>query len=495
MVAGYAPSEFLNLQHSDYYMTREQLRLIDDLSKELAEGNLAIFAGAGFSRPAGFVDWKTLLKPIADDLDLDVEKEWDLVTLAQYHANVNSTNRAKLNQLLVTEFSAKVAPTENHVILARLPIQTYWTTNYDRLIETALENNEKIADTKYTTKQLATTKPKRDAIVYKMHGDVEHASDAVLIRDDYERYHVKMQPFITALSGDLIAKTFLFLGFSFTDPNLEYILSRVRIQFAKDQRQHYCLLRKAAQTADEELADFEYRQRKEELFKGELLRVGIKVIYVDQFADITEILKAVEHRHKKKTIFISGAAHDYSPWTEKESENFVYELSKAISKAQYRVISGFGLGIGSAVITGVLEQTIMNGGRLDSDQLILRPFPQNQVGQRPLKEVWSEYRRNMLAHTGIAIFLFGNKLEGDDVVLSKGMREEFDIAVSNGVFVIPVGITGFISRDLWNDVIQSYDEAQHTHGKKITPLLHELGAEATTLKRAQEVILTLIPLI
>jgi hypothetical protein len=405
---------------------------------------------------------------------------------------VNQANRAKLNQLLVTEFSAKVVPTENHAILARLPIQTYWTTNYDRLIEAALEKNEKVPDTKYTTKQLATTRPKRDAIVYKMHGDVEHPSDAVLIRDDYERYHVKMQPFITALSGDLIAKTFLFLGFSFTDPNLEYILSRVRIQFDKDQRQHYCILRKASRAQNEDLADFEYRQRKEELFKGELLRVGIKAIYVDQFSEITEILRAIEQRHKKKTIFISGAAHDYSPWTKAESEQFVYNLSKAISKEQYRVISGFGLGIGSAVITGVLEQTIMNGGRLDSDQLILRPFPQSQSGKKPLKELWTEYRQSMLAHAGIAIFLFGNKLKDDQVMPSDGMREEFEIAVANGIFVIPVGITGSVSKELWGEVISAYDESKYPHGKKITPLLRELGDDATTLAHAHEVILTLL---
>jgi NAD-dependent SIR2 family protein deacetylase len=477
-------------------MKREYLRLVDNLSKELVEGNLAIFAGAGMSRAAGFVEWKSLLEPIADDLDLDVEKEWDLVTLAQYHANANATNRSKLNQMLVTEFSAGVAPTENHEILARLPIQTYWTTNYDKLIESSLQRNGKVPDIKYTNKQLATTRPKRDAVVYKMHGDVDHASEAVLIRDDYERYHLKMQPFITALSGDLIAKTFLFLGFSFTDPNLEYILSRVRIQFAQDQRQHYCILRKARRMEAEKEADFEYRQRKEDLFKHELLRVGIKAVYVDEFSEITEILREIEHRHKRKTIFISGAAHDYSPWTESEAEQFVYKLSKAISKEQYRVISGFGLGVGSAVITGVLEQTIMNGGRLDSDQLVLRPFPQSQSGERPLQELWTEYRRNMLAHAGVALFLFGNKLDKEGAVVpSNGMREEFTIAVANGLFVIPVGITGSISADLWREVIETYDESKHEHGKKIASLLHELGASGTDLARAHDVILSLLALI
>lgn len=476
-------------------MNREQTRLVEQLSKEMAEGNLAIFAGAGFSRAAGFVDWKTLLKPVADDLDLDIEKEWDLVTLAQYHTNVNHTNRAKLNQLLVTEFSASVKPTENHSILARLPISTFWTTNYDNLLESALEHNEKIADVKYTVKHLATTKPKRDAVVYKMHGDVNHAADAVLIRDDYERYHILMQPFITALSGDLISKTFLFLGFSFTDPNLEYILSRVRIQYGKDQRQHYCILRRASRANEEELADFEYRQRKEELFAGELLRVGIKVTYVDEYSEITIILKAIEHRHKKRTVFISGAAHDYAPWSQAEAERFVYDLSKEISKAKFRIISGFGLGIGSAVISGVVEQTLMSGGRIDSDHLILRPFPQSRSGQRTLPELWKEYRQSMLAHAGVAIFLFGNKLSDGKVIYSNGMREEFDIAIANKVFVIPVGITGYISHDLWQETIQQFKADSHSQGEQILQLLHDLGNTKNDLAHAKNTVLNLLKIL
>ena len=56
--------------------------LIRNLVKELQADNLAIFAGAGLSKPAGFVDWKNLLREVAEELDLDIEKESDLVTLA-----------------------------------------------------------------------------------------------------------------------------------------------------------------------------------------------------------------------------------------------------------------------------------------------------------------------------------------------------------------------------------------------------------------------------
>ena len=207
----------------------QKQRLIATLLSDLAEDNLAIFAGAGLSAPAGFVSWTELLRPIAEDLELEIEKETDLVALAQYHCNSNSANRGKLNQLLINKLSDDVEITANHKILARLPISTYWTTNYDKLIEKSLTEAGKIPDTKYRVKQLSFTKRGRDAVVYKMHGDIENPDEAVLTKDDYESYHVKMQPFINALSGDLVSKTFLFLGFSFTDPNLDYILSRVRI--------------------------------------------------------------------------------------------------------------------------------------------------------------------------------------------------------------------------------------------------------------------------
>ncbi|HBD1417394.1 TPA: SIR2 family protein, partial [Escherichia coli] len=192
-------------------MNKEKEIFIKHICKELQDENIAIFAGAGMSAGAGFVSWSELLRPIADELELDIDKEHDLVALAQYHCNANGNNRSQLNQRLIEEFSRDAVETETHRILARLPISTYWTTNYDKLIENSLIKAGKIPDVKYTKEQLAITKLKRDAIVYKMHGDIDHANDAVLTKDDYEKYYIKMEQFLSALKGDLISKTFIFI--------------------------------------------------------------------------------------------------------------------------------------------------------------------------------------------------------------------------------------------------------------------------------------------
>src|SRR5262245_44164816 len=118
----------------------DQLKtFVTEYVKAIHEQNAAIFAGAGLSIPAGFVDWKRLLRNIAKDVNLNVDRETDLVSVAQYHINEHRS-RHKINQALINEFSAKARRTRNHELLASLPIRTYWTTNYDTLIEDALED-------------------------------------------------------------------------------------------------------------------------------------------------------------------------------------------------------------------------------------------------------------------------------------------------------------------------------------------------------------------
>ena len=144
---------------------------IRDFIHELHNKNVAVFVGAGLSREAGYADWKGLLRDIISDLGLNPDDEHDLITIAQYYCNQAAGNRSQLTQLILDYFSQTKRPTENHEILARLPIQTYWTTNYDKLIETALVEAKKVPDVKYALKQLSVTRHNREVVVYKMHDD------------------------------------------------------------------------------------------------------------------------------------------------------------------------------------------------------------------------------------------------------------------------------------------------------------------------------------
>ena len=280
-------------------MDKHAEHFVETFVKELEEENVAIFAGAGLSVGAGYIDWKKLLQPIAQDLELDIDQEHDLISIAQYHLN-EKQNRSGLNRALIEQLSPGHAPTDNHRILARLPIKIYWTTNYDKLIEDSLKAAGKIPDVKYTLDHLKLTKPRRDAIVYKMHGDIDHPDDAVLTKDDYERYQSTRGQYVTALSGDLVAKMFLFLGFSFTDPNLDYILSRVRISLHGKPRDHYCIFREVPAIQFPSDDAFRYADIKQRLAINDLKRFGVQTLLVDEYSDITALLKQIENRFQTK---------------------------------------------------------------------------------------------------------------------------------------------------------------------------------------------------
>ncbi len=135
------------------------------------------------------------------------------------------------------------------------------------------------------------TRLDRDVSVYKMHGDVDHPADAIISKDDYEAYPLKMSAFVSALRGDLVEKTFLFLGFSFTDPNIDYILSRVRVQYEQHQRHHYCIQKLVSKESAESDNDFKYRQLKQHYFIRDLKRFSVMTLLVDEYAQLTGLLE------------------------------------------------------------------------------------------------------------------------------------------------------------------------------------------------------------
>lgn len=427
----------------------EMLRHFAD---ELRSGNAALFIGAGFSRPSGFVDWKELLRDVAKELGLDVDKENDLIALAQYHVNSRG-GRSRLNRLLIEEFTKDAKLTENHRLIASLPVHTVWTTNYDELIETAFRQGHRNPDVKTTKENVAVTLPNSDVVVYKMHGDCRQPQDAVLTKEDYETYANQREIFSIALKGDLVERTFLFLGFSFTDPNVDYILSRIRGLLGQNQREHYCVMKwphppKDASGARH--AEYEYEKRKLELRIADLKRYQIQPVMIDAYDEITEILGELNRRSHLKHVFVSASAYEFSPLGKDRLEGLSTTLGREIINRGFNLVSGFGLGIGGAVVLGGLEQIYSHN--LPMTRVSLFPFPQKEVAQA---EFHTRYRVSILSNSGFAIFVSGNRMEkaSNNLIEAPGVLEEFDLAVRLGKFVIPFGASGWAAMAIWKKVM------------------------------------------
>lgn len=436
----------------------ETQRFIRAYVNEILSGKAAIFAGAGLSIPCNLPSWKDLLKPMASSIGLDVNRESDLLSVIQYYQN-STGGRGSIDQEIMNRIcEVDCSPSEGHRILAELPIKTYWTTNYDQLIETAIAEAGKIADIKIVTENLTTHKPRRDVTLYKMHGDISNPASIVITRDDYESYSRQKGLFTLSLKSDLLSKTFLFLGFSFYDPNLLHIMAQLRLSTSERNRTHYCIYRSAHRDDYDSDEDYSYAQKRERLWINDIERYGVKIISIEDYSDITCILRQVQILVSRRSIFISGSAATYMPMNPSDAESFIFQLANKLSANENQIITGFGLGVGSSVINGVLTHIYSKPGRRVDGKLLSLPFPQNIKNKDERQACWTQYRNDMISHAGIAIFIFGNKEVDGNIQGADGMEEEFNIAHKKGLMLLPISQTGYTAKKLWETIKSNLNE-------------------------------------
>ncbi len=470
--------------------TSDQSSFIKRYAKALKSGDVAIFVGAGLSRDAGYVDWRGLLKDIAIDLKLDIDRETDLIAIAQYHLN-EKRSRGRLNQAIVEKLAGSATPTRIHRILARLPIPTAWTTNYDTLLERSFQDAGKIVDLKLTKENLAHTKRGRDVTLYKMHGCVTQPHNAVVTKDDYEQYERNMPLFVESLKGDLIAKTFLFLGFSFTDPNIDYILSRVRVLLGTNVRDHFCVMRtpqRPSRMVGRQKAEYEYEQRKTSLRQADLLRFGIETVWVEDFSHVEPLLTALSSYVHRKAVFVSGAAHDPAPLGRVRLDDLARGIGARLIDEGYNLVSGFGLGLGEQCVIGALRALYGIPKGKDLERLIVRPFPRaNSAEQQREKTL---HREDLIARSGVLVVMAGNRKKAGGTEISPGVLEEVDIALREGKCVIPIGATEHAARMVWQKAVA--DPGRYLPGLNAKKELAKLGEVGATNAQLLDALFSLL---
>ncbi|HEX4769878.1 MAG TPA: SIR2 family protein [Bryobacteraceae bacterium] len=473
------------MARSDWQPTPEQQIFIENYSKYIEAGTAALFAGAGLSRSAGFVDWRGLLKGIARELGLDIAQEQDLVAVAQYFLNAKR-NRNRLNEAIIEEFDKNATLTANHYLLARLPIRSIWTTNYDRLIEHAFGNAGRAVDVKMTENDFALWH-RGDTVLYKMHGDVKQPNFAVLTKDDYEKYERSHPIFLEHLRMDLVTKHFLFVGFSFTDPNLEQIFSRVRVFLTENGPQHFAIMRDPRSRNKTD-------RRHMALWIEDLKRFNIETVLVSDYGDIEKLLEAISRFVHRSTVFVSGSSREFSAGATEGNIPFL-ELARAIGSGLisggYNLVSGFGVGLGEQVVLGALRA--MYSINVDRERVVIRPFPTALVEGPEQQKLNTQTRYDLISRAGTVIFLGGSQIdEQGNLQPSRGVLEEFEIAKRMKRFLIPVGATGDAAARIWKDVSDNFGTFYPKSNKRLRKQFDLLGNPTLSVPELTAAILALV---
>ena len=446
----------------------------------------SVFVGAGLSISAGYPDWRRLLRDIAQELGLDISGEHDLAAVAQYSVNRSAGKRQKLKQAIIDHFPPKPIAPEVFQILARLPLRHVWTSNYDELIETAWHGERKLADVKSQNSDIGHEKPWAHTIIYKMHGSVTHPADVVIAKDDYELYRKVRPAFLQLLTGHLVSMQMLFLGFSFTDPNLSHLFASIRETFVNDGPTHYAIVRKPKQgTGVGSSKRYEVDKIRHALWIEDLQRYGIECVEIEEYDEISEILRDVELYLARRSVLVSGSfPPTFDPdflEERKRVEDVAHRVGAEIAKQKMRLVSGYGLVVGSATIGGVLGVVLKEPAPNLDRSLLLRPFPLKAPEGVGRVEFQRSYRDAMVSHSGACIFIAGCKIVDGALEIGTGVLDEFDSARAARRICIPIGATGHAAARIWKAVNADRETLAPGIPKKLFLALNEQDATPAQL--------------
>lgn len=116
-------------------------------------------------------------------------------------------------------------PSSLHEVLLRLDPNVIVTTNYDRLLERASKNGFNVHS--YDSPDLARDIRVGTPTLVKVHGSVDAPSKLILTRSDYSRLRLTGTKVLEVLQALFLTRTALFVGYSFSDPDIHLLLENV----------------------------------------------------------------------------------------------------------------------------------------------------------------------------------------------------------------------------------------------------------------------------
>lgn len=188
------------------------------------EGSLAVFVGSGLScatDPKKYKSWAELIKALRNALSYNDEQ--DFLKIAQLYSLEYGSAQTK--KILRSNFPNKDQSGTLQKAIINLKPHYIVTTNWDNLLDDAIDNIPGIIDKIATDKDLVQSE--KDKKYIKMHGDFTH-DNYVFTEDDYLNYTYNFPLIENFVKMVLSTHTVLLIGYSFSDWDLKQIISWIR---------------------------------------------------------------------------------------------------------------------------------------------------------------------------------------------------------------------------------------------------------------------------
>ncbi len=233
------------------------MEIPQELVEQLARGNCVAFVGAGLSQAASLPSWEQLLRTLVEEAAnqgvLGNERtELEQLIAKHEYLLVAEELRELLGKPKFQEFIAEcfdqpgLKPADVHEALVTLPFSALLTSNYDRLLESAVtlaRSGEIPPSFTYTdTGELAQFLFSGRFYILHTHGYVDRRDTIVLSTADYRDAMFSHPDYRNHLRAVFSTKIVLFLGFSLEDPDIDLLLNELQATYQGYGAQRYALL-------------------------------------------------------------------------------------------------------------------------------------------------------------------------------------------------------------------------------------------------------------
>lgn len=218
-------------------MDNQQIANLLNIQRASRENRLVIFVGAGVSMNSSVPSWNQLINRMKAELPNEFSEETDALKIAQIYKDSRGHKEYmdKVKDILLYN---KAVPNPLHKSILALNPCHIITTNYDDLIEQEL--SKEFLQYHIIREDKDIPQMTNSNTLVKMHGDYV-TDNIVLTEDDYYNYKENF-PLTRAFVQSLFAsKLILFVGFSFADLNLKFILNELKNILSDKMQRPYLL--------------------------------------------------------------------------------------------------------------------------------------------------------------------------------------------------------------------------------------------------------------
>lgn len=207
------------------------------LQEAMKQNRLVVFVGAGASASVGVPTWPKLIQSFKSEVPEELYDEGDSLKTAEVYRELRGEAEYLTHVKKVLKYGETSSGLVHDAIMSLDPCHII-TTNYDDLLEQAAMSNNKQYYVVAKDEDLPLNKGEK--MIIKMHGDFAN-NNIVLTENDYYDYRRNF-PLINSFLLSLFAtKVVLFVGFSFNDINLKFILRQVSSLLGRKMQRVYLL--------------------------------------------------------------------------------------------------------------------------------------------------------------------------------------------------------------------------------------------------------------